>query len=252
MRKVLSFFNKFKVHRGKNPVKISGTLKLYRKRGIIFLNKPSKLSLIFTVLAVAAVVLSIASISVPLVPAIWYRLKPDTSKAMSKILARPTVTFGDLLVGYGEGELASYQPDFDPSLPKENRLVIPKLEVDTEILEESLENYEEALRRGVWRVPDFGTPFARRYPTILTAHRFGYLVWTNAYRQKNSFFNLPKLVAGDRLEIYWKQRRYTYEIYGGEESEKLTDYKANLILYTCRFLESPIRIFRFAKLVRTG
>jgi sortase (surface protein transpeptidase) len=101
----------------------------------------------------------------------------------------------------------------------------------------------------VWRVPDFGTAYERKLPMILAAHRFGYIAWTNQYRRQNSFFNLPELVPGDKVEVIWNQRRYVYEIYAGEEGKEITQYTADLILYTCKLLESDIRIFRYAKLI---
>ena len=54
---------------------------------------------------------------------------------------------------------------------------------------------------------------------------------------------------GDTVEIIWKQRKYVYEIYKEEEGEEISDYTADLILYTCESLKSPIRIFRYARLL---
>lgn len=221
------------------------------KRGVVYWSKPSTLSFILCVFAILLILFAILSVSAPIVPRILYKIRPGTSSALANILARPTVTFGDLLAASGEKELEDYQPSLDPSLPSENRLRISKIGVDTEILEETQENFEEALMRGVWRVPDFGNPYVRRYPTILVAHRYGYLHWSEAFRLRNSFYNLPKLSPGDQVEIIWEQRKYTFEVYGGLESEGITDYSADLILYTCKFLESPVRIFRYAKLVKT-
>lgn len=142
-----------------------------------------------------------------------------------------------------------YQPRFNPQLPSENRLIIPSIGVDTQIQEATLENYEEALKEGVWRVSDFGTPFSRQRPTILTAHKFGYLKWSNLFRRKNSFYSLPKLKEGGIVEIIWKQRKYVYKIYGTGEGEEIADYSADLILYTCESLNSPVRIIKYAKLL---
>ncbi|MCH7951907.1 hypothetical protein IH980_04180 [Patescibacteria group bacterium] len=238
------------IKQAKKETSISGSMRVRkRKRGVIYWSKPSTLSFLLSVFAFLSIGFAVLSATVPIVPMIWYRISPGTSSALAEILARPALTFGDLLAASGEREFTQYQPAVDPSLPKEGRVRIAKIGVDTSILEESAENYEKALRKGVWRVPGFGTPFERRFPSILVAHRFGYLSWSNAYRKKNSFFNLPKLSPGDRVEIIWQQRRYVYEIYGGDETERVTDYTADLILYTCRYLESPIRIFRYAKLV---
>jgi sortase (surface protein transpeptidase) len=84
---------------------------------------------------------------------------------------------------------------------------------------------------------------------ILAAHRFGYLEWTNEYRIKNSFFNLPKLNPGDEFEILWDQRHYKYKVAKVTEGEEIDDYSYDAILYTCKFLVSKTRIFVYAKRV---
>ena len=143
-----------------------------------------------------------------------------------------------------------YQPRLDTSLPLENRVSIPSVGINTKINEMPYENYEEALKVGVWRVPDFGTPYERKAPVILAAHRYGYLRWSVPYRLKNSFYNLPKVKVGDTVEIIWRQRKYIYEVYAEGKGEEITDYSADLILYTCEDLNSPVRIFKYARLIR--
>lgn len=143
-----------------------------------------------------------------------------------------------------------YTPTFNPRLPKENRLTIPSIGVKTELREATYDNYESALRKGVWRVSDFSAPGSANTPTILAAHRFGYLNWTNKYRRENSFFNLPKLKVGDTVEIIWHQRKYMYEVYAESKGTEITDYSANLILYTCESLVGEERIFRYARLLK--
>lgn len=140
-------------------------------------------------------------------------------------------------------------PRFDPSLSKTNRLTIPSIGVDTDIEESTYENYESALKKGVWRVSDFGEPDLKGAPVILAAHRFGYLAWTNSYRHYNSFYNLPKVKEGDVITIAWEQRLYIYGVYKTENGEEIGDYSADLILYTCENLNGPERIFVYAKLI---
>lgn len=144
---------------------------------------------------------------------------------------------------------SSYQPKFDPTLPKEPQVKITSIGISGLVNEASIENYEDALKKGVWRVSDFGTPYNRQKPTILVAHRFGYLFWSNQMRRENSFYNLPNLEEGDRIEVIWNQRKYAYEVYGSSRGEEITDYSADLILYTCESLNTPVRIFRYAKLL---
>jgi hypothetical protein len=194
-------------------------------------------------------IVALGVIVVPNVPNILYRLFPKTTEEVAKSLGTAADVdrsrFGDQLYSRPKFVL----PPFDTSLPKENMIIIPKIGLHTEIREG--ETWEEALRYGVWRVPDFGVPVLPGRPVILAAHRFGYLVWTNSYRRANSFFNLPKLQNGDRVELVWAQRKYVYEIFEGYTDTEIKDYDADLILYTCEVLNSDRRIFRVARLVNT-
>lgn len=140
-------------------------------------------------------------------------------------------------------------PPFNPALPKTNRLIISSIGVNTDIEEATYDNYEEALKKGVWRVSNFGEPDLAGAPVILAAHRYGYLAWNNSFRHKSSFYNLPKVKVGDVVTIDWQQRQYTYGVYKVESGEAITDYSADVILYTCESLNGPERIFVYAKLI---
>lgn len=142
-----------------------------------------------------------------------------------------------------------YQPKIDKSLPYDSKIIISSIGVNTAINEANADNYEEALKKGVWRTPNYGTPYNRDLPLIVAAHRYGYLRWSNAYRKENSFYNLPKLENGDTIEIIWNQRKYIYAVYDIREGEEIEDYSADLIMYTCRDLTSSVRIFVYAKLL---
>lgn len=179
-------------------------------------------------------------------PAVYYSVRSQGGKLISRYLVE---TAQNSSPSSKTEEPEPYQPAYEASLPKENRLVVSSIGVDTEIHEASVENFEEALKKGVWRTPNFGTPVKRTQPTILTAHRFGYLKWSNQYRHENSFYNLPKLDLGDTAKIIWRQRTYTYAVYHVEENTEITDYSADLILYTCRDLTSDLRIFIYLRLL---
>ncbi len=176
-------------------------------------------------------------------PSLYYSL--EGSAGISAIL-RGTVSAKDLPAE----KRYSYQPAFDSSLPVTNSISISSVGIKTSI-EEALDgNYEDALKQGVWRVNDFGTPYNREAPTILAAHRFGYLAWSLDFRLHQSFYNLPKVKEGDVIEIVWRQRKYVYGIYKKEESKTITDYNADLVLYTCEDLTSDIRVIVYAKLLQ--
>jgi len=210
-------------------------------------NDVLRVTKIFLVLGVAFLIFSFA-------PSIWYSLGAKVDDFSVAILAtvinKQKTVEEKLAVEIPSAKIHDWQPAFDSKLSRDTTLKIPEIGVDTKVNEATYQNYEEALKVGLWRVPDFGTPTDRTKPVILAAHRFGYLAWTNIYRRKNSFFNLPKLKSGDLVEITYKQRKYTYEIYAESRGEEITDYKANLILYTCETLNSNIRIFKYARLLQ--
>ena len=197
--------------------------------------------------AKATAVIGAILLFVSFAPSLWHATKTQGATFVSNIFAKTgandvnnlTNTVSDI----------GYQPRFDVSLPLENTIRISSIGVDSKIQESTLEYYEEALKKGVWRVSDFGTPPTRNKPMIVAAHRFGYLAWNNIFRRENSFFNLPKLKEGDIVEIIWRQRKYVYEVYATEETEEISDYSADLILYTCETLSSPIRIYKYARLL---
>ncbi len=171
-------------------------------------------------------------------PHLYYRIFPQTSDTLASNLSQnpsPTPSKTPSPVSL---------PIFDPSLPLENGLIIESIGIRGEINQG--EDWQNLLKQGIWHIPNFGTPEQDQLPTILAAHRWGYLSWTNTFRHLNSFYNLPKLKAGDEVIINWNQRQYHYQIYAEEVSEQITDYSANLILYTCQLWNSPLRIIKYA------
>lgn len=139
-------------------------------------------------------------------------------------------------------------PPQDPTLPTGTWLSIPRIGVRTEL--KPGEDQETALKNGVWLVPEYGRPGDVTQPVILAAHRYGWQWWWQTdYWKYHSFYNLPELEPGDIVEVIDDQRKYYYEIYAGEEGEEITDYSADMILYTCKFLSSPLRHFRYARII---
>lgn len=207
----------------------------------------------YVYLGISLWVLTVIFVATPIWPYVYYRLSPGTSDTLaatigntvSEIALPANLTNLTNLPNSTNPKLEQILPVFDPSLPEDNGIIIDKIGVRGQIHEG--ENWAAILKTGVWRVPDFGTPEDARQPVILAAHRWGYVTWTNSFRTLNSFYNLPKLNIGDQIQIVWNQRKYIYEIYGSEIGDKITDYSANLILYTCELWNSPTRIFKYAK-----
>ncbi len=180
-------------------------------------------------------------------PHLYYRLFPQTSGTLASTIAS-TVSADSLPTSFPSStstlDVVPPLPDTDPSLPKENGLLIDKIGVKGEIHEGT--DWEEILKQGVWRVPEFGTPEDSSLPTILAAHRWGYLDWSAAFRKLNSFYSLPNVEVGDTIKINWGQRQYEYKVYSVSSGTKITDYSTDLILYTCQLWNSPMRFFVYA------
>jgi sortase (surface protein transpeptidase) len=141
-----------------------------------------------------------------------------------------------------------YQPPVDPTLPDGQWLVIPRIGVRSEL--QPTANYETALETGLWLAPDFGMPGSQDMPMIVAGHRYGWKWWwQDDYWKYHSFYLLPQLQKGDRVEVIADHRKWVYEVYAEEEGTEITDYNADIILYTCKYLNSPVRFFRYAKLV---
>lgn len=207
----------------------------------------------FILLGSALWLLTVIFVATPIWPYVFYRLSPKTSETLAAGIANtaaqvpPETVTGTPGSSQVKPTPSPELPPFDPSLPEDNGLIIDKIKVRGQIHEG--EDWQNILKRGIWRVPNFGDPENNSLPIILAAHRWGYLAWTNSFRALNSFYNLPKLKIGDKIEIIWNQRRYVYKVYQEETGTKITDYSANLILYTCELWNSPTRIFKYAQRV---
>jgi LPXTG-site transpeptidase (sortase) family protein len=114
--------------------------------------------------------------------------------------------------------------------PKDNRLVIPGIDVDTEIKEGP--NMDVAANEGVWRRPN-GSSDPLKSNMVLAGHRFAY---THPY---GAFYHLDKVKVGDALALYWNGQEYIYKVSSSKVVEPTATYIENptsaptLTLYTC-------------------
>jgi len=202
-----------------------------------------------TVLFGGIIIFCLAILTYLFLPTIYYTIFPGDSIPIETD-ASGTPLGGNFSSGSARVSSTVATPAYDANLPDGNWLIIPKIGVKTEILESATP--DESLNKGVWRVPDFGTVTDLSKPMILAAHRYGWKAWWengNQYWRYHSFYLLPKLEQGDIIEVISDHRKYIYEVYAGEQGEEISDYNADLILYTCKFLDSPLRYFRYARLV---
>lgn len=216
-----------------------------RKRG------PSTIALVFVGMAMALWGLFAVLSSYPFALYLYYSIVPKTTIVLGQLIQETSRQMAGEEVRPApvvtESQVVS-ELSRDQTLPDGHYINIPSIGVQTVIWEATNDHYEEALRKGVWRIPDFVDPTqaGQGRPMVLAAHRFGYLEWNQDYRIKNSFYYLPKLKEGDEIEVVWNQYRYKYIVRKIEEGIEVGDYGKDLVLYTSRFLQSPIRIFVYA------
>lgn len=199
-------------------------------------------------------ILTFASLSLlayPQLPYIFNKLNINSPEVEAETLQVPIKEENDDTIKPPETPELTL-PEKDSSLTETNTLIIPKIGVKAKII--TGKDPLKALDKGPWIVYDYATP-EQNYlkqttkSVIIASHRFGYSSWSTEYRNKISFFNLPNTKVGDKITIIWNQREYVYQISKLDENKYIKDIDADLILYTCKYYNSPIRIFRFANLV---
>lgn len=197
----------------------------------------------YMILGISLIFFSFAVLSISFYPNIWYALNKEASDTDTSSIAAVAEKIETEVEEKKERPL----PPFDETLPKENMIKITSIGVDSNLIQN--DDPYKGLLKGTWIVPNYGIPPQNDLPIIIAAHRFGYTSWSSQFRYTSSFYNLPKTKVGDRVQIIWEQRSYEYEIYKAEDNTQITDYDADLILYTCRMYNSPIRVFRYLQRV---
>lgn len=202
------------------------------------------LSKVYLAIGILLIFLAFSVLAITFYPQIWYSVDKGATKTEFTTIEKQVTILEEVeKEGIIKEEIEAELPTIDTSLPIENYLRINSIGVDSEVSQNM--NAEEGLEEGIWMVPNFGTPEYNDLPIIIAAHRFGYVYWSSDFREKSSFYNLPKLKVGDRVQIIWDQRSYEFEVYKAEDNTQITDYEADLILYTCRMYNSPVRVFRY-------
>lgn len=202
-----------------------------------------KITLLMTAIALTGLLVS----AVFFLPQIYYRIFP-AQVVVTETTLPGTVLGGDFSTPTKQSPGRQYEPPIDESLPEGDWVIIPQIGVRTQF--KSTVDPNEALVEGAWLSPSYGKPGDTGVPIIIAAHRFGWQWWWQSeYGKYHSFYYLPDTSPGTQVEIISQQRKWRYEIYGGEENNTISDYSADLILYTCKHISSPVRYVRYARLI---
>jgi len=199
----------------------------------------------------AAVALLLISLTVLIFP-LWPRLVYSFSKKDPNTIYYP-ISFP---VSYAKSTQKLTLPT-DPAqvkaIPLTNKLVIPKIGVDSDIIEGSTLDVLLS-HEGVWHEPPSVTP-DKVGNMVIAGHRFQYLP-----PNTHTFYDLDQITKGDKIIIFWNKKSYVYEVYLTETvTPDRIDIKNNdkkipheLTLYTCTPLyTSEDRLVVKAKLVQS-
>lgn len=148
------------------------------------------------------------------------------------------------------GELSAGQDDsnlIEP--PRDNRLVIPDLSLDEEVIEGG--NLGVINDGGTWRRPNTSTP-DKGGNTVIVGHRF-------TYAGASTFYHLDKMKPGQKFGVWWEGKEYVYEVFAKEvvpatqlRVENPTE-EPIVTLYTCTPLwTAKDRLVVQAKLISGG
>ncbi|HSX00178.1 MAG TPA: class E sortase [Patescibacteria group bacterium] len=176
-----------------------------------------KLKRVNDVLFIATVVVLLYIIVAPLFPMALFWLQQHTGSRLGQLNTQ-----------------LHLPADKVSATPRDNRLIIPAMLLDTPINEGSTMS---ALRTGPWRRPNTSTPGGGN--TVIVGHRFTYS------DPRGAFYYLNKVHVGDEIGIFWHGRRFIYRVSAtkvvppNEVAIESPTKDIRLTLYTCTPLWLP-------------
>ncbi|MCA9327297.1 class E sortase [Candidatus Saccharibacteria bacterium] len=184
-----------------------------------------------TLLFIAILVINGYILIVPLLPAIsywWHERNPQAIQAYSNRLhsEKPSTN-------------SSSNPGEFHAGPDHDGLVIPKMLLDTPLVEGPMSNSFNLLNQGAWRLPISATP-DEGGNTVIAGHRFSYT------GPRGVFYYLNKLVPGDEIGLWYHGKLYLYSVVSSrtvnptEVSVQQPTKDTRLTLYTCTPLWKPV------------
>jgi sortase A len=151
-----------------------------------------KVSLIIAGAGIVLTLVGLIALYYAIYPTFSYRVAPKTLPYKTNLFTQTDNP--DKFKGY----------EFEQKeIPQENRLVIPKIQVNAEIVEGE---DESVLWDGVWRHPESAVP-GEKGNTAFAGHRYQFKP-----PHERSFYNIDKLERGDIIIVYWESLEYDYEV----------------------------------------
>lgn len=179
------------------------------------------------------------TIALPFLPGIsyWWRNRGgDKPISVSAYIKKTTATKGS-------------DPASDTS---SNRIIIPRMSLNTPLLEGAQRDSFNLLKAGTWHLP-FSTNPTESGNMVVAAHRFSYT------GPRGLFYFLDKLQVGDEIGVQWEGKLYHYLVTSSrvvaptEVSVQQPTTDTRLTLYTCTPLFNPVnRLVVVAKPITEG
>lgn len=169
---------------------------------------------------------------VPLLPAIsywWQGRNPQAAQEFSDRIHKTTASADS-----SRSTAAEFRAG-----PEHDGLVIPKMFLDTPLIEGPMSNSFNLLKEGAWRLPISATP-DEGGNTVIAGHRFSYT------GPRGVFYYLDKLAPGDEIGLWYQGKLYLYTVTSSrtvpptEVAIQQPTKDTRLTLYTCTPLWKPI------------
>lgn len=180
-------------------------------------------------LFVAILLLNSYILATPLLPNLsfwWQNRNGGTEATLTKRLANSSRD-------------AQSTPDAFHSDASHDGLIIPKMLLDTPLIEGPKQDGYNLLNKGAWRLPFTSTP-DKGGNTVIAGHRFSYT------GPRGIFYFLNKLEPGDDIGLWYRGTLYRYKVESSRTHKATDTYvqepteDARLTLYTCTPLWNPV------------
>ncbi|QQS20255.1 sortase [Candidatus Saccharibacteria bacterium] len=184
-----------------------------------------------TALLIVIVLINCYVMALPLLPSVSFWLQNrngSTEKALVERLTKPNLT-----------QDAPSTPDVFHSDASHDGLIIPKMLLDTPLIEGPKKDSYRLLNAGAWRIP-FGSTPDKGGNTVIAGHRFSYT------GPRGVFYFLSKLEPGDDIGLWYQGKLYRYTVASSRTHAATDTYvqeptdDTRLTLYTCTPLWNPV------------
>ncbi|MBP7858079.1 MAG: class E sortase [Candidatus Saccharimonadales bacterium] len=183
-----------------------------------------------TALLVAIILINGYIIALPILPGLsywWQNRGGSAEKVLTKRLSKPSSTPDDKTT-----------PDEFHADASRDGLIIPKMLLETPLVEGPKRDSFNLLNKGAWRLPFASSP-DKGGNTVIAGHRFSYT------GPRGIFYFLNKLQVGDQIGLWYHGTLYTYAVSSSTTHAPTDIYvqeptpDARLTLYTCTPLWNP-------------